>query len=54
MKDFTIVYKDCNGVRREFYLMAHSISNAVMSANELLPHCVEIIRAYHDASWPND
>ena len=54
MKDFTIIYKDCNGIRREFYLVSRSLSRAVMSASELLPQCVEIVRAYHDASWPND
>jgi len=51
MKDFTVIYQDCNGTRREFYLKATSNAHATISAMELLPSCVEIVRTYHDPSW---
>lgn len=50
-KDFTVVYEDCNGSRREFYVKSNSITMATLTARELLPQCVEIIRVYHDPSW---
>jgi len=51
MKDFTVIYQDCNGIRREMYLKATSNAHATISAMELLPSCVEIVRTYHDPSW---
>ena len=51
MKDFTVIYQDGNGTRREFYLKATSCAHATVSAMELLPRCVEIVRTYHDPNW---
>ena len=51
IKDFTVVYQDGNGTRREFYVKSTSISMATLAARELLPTCVEIVRCYHDPSW---
>lgn len=51
LRDFTVVYQDGNGIRREMYLKATSCSQATLAAQELLPKCVEIIRAYHDPNW---
>lgn len=51
MKDFTVIYQDCNGIRREFYLKAESCAHATITAMELLPQCVEIVRTYHDPNW---
>jgi hypothetical protein len=51
MKDFTVVYQDGNGTRREMYLKAYSNSHATITAMELLPRCVEIVRTYHDPNW---
>lgn len=51
LSDYTVIYKTGDGTRREFYLLARSISNAVLSATELLPRSCEIIRTYHDPSW---
>lgn len=51
LKDFTVVYQDCNGTRREMYLKATSCCQATLAAQELLPQCVEIVRAYHDPNW---
>lgn len=51
IKDFTVIYQDGNGVRREMYLKATSSCHATMTARELLPPCVEIVRVYHDPSW---
>lgn len=48
--NYTVVY-ECNGTRREFYTMARSVSHAVITAQELLPSCAEIVRTYHDPSW---
>lgn len=50
-KDFTVVYQDCNGTRREMYLKATSSCQATLAARELLPECVEIVRTYHDPNW---
>ena len=49
--DYTVIYEDGNGTRREFYLKATSVAHATMTARELLPACVEIVRAYHDPNW---
>jgi hypothetical protein len=51
IKDFTVIYQDRNGIRREFYLKAASACDATMVACELLPQDVEIVRCYHDPSW---
>lgn len=51
MRDFTVIYQDGNGTRRELYLKATSISHATITAMELLPRCVEIVRTYHDPNW---
>jgi hypothetical protein len=51
MKDFTVIYQDCNGIKREFYVKADSICHATLSARELLPQCVDIVRVYHDPNW---
>lgn len=51
VKDFTVIYEDCNGNRREFYVKSNSIAMATLAALELLPKCVEITRVYHDPSW---
>lgn len=51
ISDYTVIYRDCNGSRCEFYLAAKSLADATMSATELLPDCVEIVRVYHDPNW---
>ena len=51
IKDFTVIYQDGNGMRRELYLKATSCAHATISAMELLPSCVEIVRTYHDPNW---
>ena len=51
IRDFTVVYEDCNGIRREFYVKSTSMCQATLAARELLPACVEIVRSYHDPSW---
>lgn len=48
--DYTVIY-NCNGTRREFYLLASSIAHATVSARELLPASAEIVRTYHDPNW---
>jgi hypothetical protein len=50
-RPFTVIYEDCNGIRRELYLMAQSVAWAAINARELLPSCVNIVRCYHDPSW---
>lgn len=50
-RPYTVVYEDGNGIRREFYLMDKSIAWATITARELLPQSVNIIRCYHDPSW---
>lgn len=51
LSDYTIVYQDCNGARREMYVKATSCCQATLAALELLPKCVEIVRTYHDPNW---
>jgi len=51
LKDFTVIYQDCNGTRREMYLKAASCCQATLATRELLPECVDIVRTYHDPSW---
>ena len=51
ISDYTVIYQDGAGHRREFYLKARSIAHATITARELLPPCAEIVRAYHDPSW---
>ena len=51
LKDFTVIYQDGNGPRRELYLKAFSCAHATISATELLPKCVDIVRTYHDPHW---
>jgi len=51
ISDYTVIYQDCNGTRREMYVKAESICKATLAAQELLPSCVEIVRCYHDPSW---
>lgn len=51
ISDYTVIYKDGAGHRRNYYLKAHSIAHATVSARELLPSCTDIIRTYHDPSW---
>lgn len=51
VKDFTVVYQDGNGTRREMYVKATSLCHATLTARELLPQCVEITRTYHDPNW---
>ena len=50
-RDFTVVYQDGNGTRREMYVKATSMCHATLTARELLPQCVEITRTYHDPNW---
>jgi len=50
-RDFTVVYQDGMGMRRELYLKAYSCAHATISAMELLPPCVDIVRTYHDPNW---
>ena len=51
LSEYTTVYRTNDGVRREFYTMARSISHATMSARELIPPSAEIVRTYHDPNW---
>lgn len=51
ISNYTVIYEDGAGHRREFYLKAKSIAHATVAARELLPDCVTIVRAYHNPSW---
>ena len=51
IRDFTVVYQDGMGMQREFHLKAYSCAHATISAMELLPPCVDIVRTYHDPNW---
>lgn len=51
LSDYTVIYRTGDGTRREYYLLANSISHATLSAAELLPRSCKIIRTYHDPSW---
>jgi hypothetical protein len=51
ISDYTVIYQDCAGHRREFYLKSRSIALATITARELLPSCINILRTYHDTSW---
>lgn len=51
LRDFTVIYEDCNGIRREMYLKATSPCSATLAARELLPECCDIVRTYHDPNW---
>ena len=50
-RNYTVIYTDGNGCRREWYLLAFSPANATMTARELLPSLCEITRVYHDPDW---
>ena len=45
---FTPMYNKQTG---KSYLKATSNAHATITAMELLPSCVEIVRTYHDPSW---
>jgi hypothetical protein len=51
VRDFTVVYEDGNGIRRELYLKSTSCCQATLTARELLPVSCEIKRTYHDPNW---
>lgn len=51
ISDYTIVYECNSGVRREMYLKAHSISNARLTADELIPRSCTIRRVYHNPDF---
>jgi len=51
LRDFTVIYEDANGMRREMYLKASSACHATLSARELLPSFCEVVRTYHDPNW---
>lgn len=50
-RNYTVIYTDGNGCRREWYLLASSPAHATMSARELLPASCEITRVYYDPDW---
>jgi len=51
ISDYTVIYESNGGTRREFYVKATSIAHATISARELLPQCVEIVRVFHNPNW---
>lgn len=51
IRDYTVIYTDGNGQRREYYLKAKSPCSATLAARELLPQSCEITRVYHNPDW---
>ena len=51
ISDYTVIYECNSGIRREMYLKAHSLSNAHLTANELIPSSCTIKRVYHDPDF---
>lgn len=50
-RNYTVIYTDGNGHRREWYLLASSPAHATIQARELLPESCEVTRVYHDPDW---
>lgn len=51
IRDFTVIYQDSSKAQHKLHLKAYSCAHAVISAMELLPSCVDIVRTYHDPNW---
>lgn len=50
-RNYTVIYSDSNGCRKEWRLLANSPAKAMLTARELLPESCEITRVFHDPEW---
>jgi hypothetical protein len=51
ISDYTVIYECNSGIRRELYLKAKNLSNATLTAYELVPAGCSIKRVYHDPDF---
>lgn len=50
-REYTVVYFCPNGIRRELYLTAISLSAATAAATELVPPGSDVMQVYLDPNW---